>query len=253
MRSPRLAVGLIGLVVMVGGFAWAVTGLHAFGKENSKYGYYTAHHAVPQRQATNSVVVVAFDYRAFDTLGEEFILFVSVVGVVALLRAIRGEREEDVDRDVDPEQRRTSDATRWLGAALVGPITVLAAYVITHGQLTPGGGFPGGVILMAAIALAFVGGEWLLLAHLRKSAEWLELLESAGAAGFAMIGFGGLIAVGAFFENFLPYGSSGNLLSGGMIPLANVAVGLEVAGAILMVLYELLDQRLLASGGSRRS
>jgi multicomponent Na+:H+ antiporter subunit B len=240
-----MVVGAVGLVLVVGGFAWAVTGLHAFGKENSHYGYYTAHHAVPQRQTTNSVVAVAFDYRGFDTLGEEFILFISVVGVVALLRPTRGEQEEEAADEVSSEQRRTSEATRWLGAALFGPITILAAYIVTHGQLSPGGGFPGGVILMAALALVFLGGEWLILVHVRKSEQWIELLESAGAAGFAMIGFGGLIAVGAFFENFLPYGTSGNLLSGGMIPLANVAVGLEVAGATLMVLYELLHQRLL--------
>jgi multicomponent Na+:H+ antiporter subunit B len=244
-----MVVGAIGLVLLVGGFVWAITGLHAFGKESSQYGYYTAHHAVSERKTTNSVVAVAFDYRAFDTLGEEFILFVSVVGVVVLLRAARGEEEEQEEEEIGPEQRRASDATRWLGAALVGPITILAAYVMTHGQLTPGGGFPGGVILMAAIALVFIGGEWLILVRVRKSAGWIELLESAGAAGFAMIGFGGLIAVGAFFENFLPYGSSGSLLSGGMIPLANIAVGLEVAGATLMVLYELFDQRLLASAG----
>ena len=243
-----MVVGAVGLVVVVGGFVWALTGLHGFGAEISHYGHYTAHHSVPQRQATNSVVTVAFDYRALDTLGEEFILFISVVGVVVLLRAVRGEQEEQAEVEVPAEQRRTSDATRWLGAALVGPVTILAAYIITHGQLTPGGGFPGGVILMAAIVLVFVGGEWLILLHVRKSAKWIELLESLGAAGFAMIGFGGLIAVGAFFENFLPYGSSGNLLSGGIIPLANVAVGLEVAGAILMVVYELLDQRLIGSG-----
>lgn len=247
MKSPRAIVGGVGLILMIGVFVWAVTGLHAFGKENSRYGYYTAHHAVPQREATNSVVVVAFDYRGFDTLGEEFILFISVVGVVALLRRTRDEQEEEPAHDLGREQQLTSDATRWLGSALVGPMTIVAAYVITHGQLTPGGGFPGGVILMAAIALIFLGGEWLVLVRVRKSSTWIELLESAGAAGFALIGFGGLIAMGAFFKNFLPYGTSGSLLSGGTIPLANVAVGLEVAGATLMVVSELLDQRMLRS------
>jgi multicomponent Na+:H+ antiporter subunit B len=240
-------VGGIGLVLLIGALVWAVTGLHAFGKGISRYGSYTAHHAVPQREATNSVVVVAFDYRGFDTLGEEFILFISVVGVVALLRRTRDEQEEQPEQELGPEQRRSSDATRWLGAALVGPMTILGAYVITHGQLTPGGGFPGGVILMAAIALIFLGGEWLVLVRVRRSSTWIELVESSGAAGFAIIGFGGLIGLGAFFTNFLPYGSAGSLLSGGTIPLANIAVGLEVAGATLMVVSELLDQRMLRS------
>jgi multicomponent Na+:H+ antiporter subunit B len=238
-----MIVGLISLVFVVGGLAWAATGLHAFGKENSHYGYYTAHHAVPQRKATNSVVTVAFDYRAFDTLGEEFILFIAVIGVVVLLRELRGEREERPEQNLIQEQRRTSEAVRWLGSALVGAVAILAAYVITHGQLTPGGGFPGGVILMGAVAFLFLGGEWLILLRVRRSSTWIELLESSGAAGFAMIGFGGLIALGAFFVNFLPKGSSGSLLSGGTIPLANVAVGLEVDKDPLRVT---LDRRLPA-------
>src|SRR5207248_10146399 len=135
-----------------------------------------------------------------------------------------------------------SEATRWLGVALVGPLTILAAYVVTHGQLTPGGGFQGGVILMAAGAFVVLGGEYLLLLRLRRSATPLELADAAGAAGFAVIGLGGLIGTGVFFENFIAKGSAGSLLSGGMIPLANIAVGVEVAGALLMVLSELLDQ-----------
>ncbi len=242
-----MIVGSIGVVLMVGGFAWGTTGLYPFGHEHSRYGFYTAHHAVPQRETTNSVVAVAFDYRGFDTLGEEFILFISVVAVVVLLRTLRDEEEEGSEGDLVPEQRRASEAERWLGAALVGPVALLSAYVVTHGQLSPGGGFQGGVILMAAVAFVFLGGEWVILLRLRRASTWVELLESGGAAGFAMIGFGGLIGLGAFFANFIPFGTSGSLLSGGFIPLANVAVGFEVAGAILMIISELVDQRLLAS------
>ena len=45
--------------------------------------------------------------------------------------------------------------------------------------------------------------------------------------------------------NFLPLGTPGNLLSAGMIPLLNVAVGFEVAGAFTLVMSEFLDQALL--------
>jgi multicomponent Na+:H+ antiporter subunit B len=236
MRRPRMIVGAIGLLLVVGGFAWATTGLHPFGAEQSRYGFYTAHHAVPQRKTTNSVVAVAFDYRAFDTRGEEFILFISVVGVVVLLRTLRDEEDEGPEPKLIPEQRRTSESTRWLASGLAGLIAVLAAYIVTHGQLTPGGGFRGGVILMGAFAFVFLGGEWMILLRLRRSSSSVEMVEAAGAAGFAMIGFSGLIALGVFFANFIPFGSSGSLLSGGTIPLANLAVGLEVAGAALMVL-----------------
>ena len=61
-----------------------------------------------------------------------------------------------------------------------------------------------------------------------------------------VVGFGGLIAAGTFFQNFIDTGTSG-LFTGGIIPLANITVGLEVAGALLMVAAELLDQRLLST------
>lgn len=243
-----MIIGGLGLILVVAGLAWAGTGLHAFGKGQSRYGNKVAHSSVPQRGATNSVVVTAFDYRAFDTLGEEFILFISAVGVMVLLRAVRGDAGPR-RRMVEADQRRSSTSSRWLGAALVGPLIVLSAYVVIHGQLTPGGGFQGGVILTAAVAFVGLGGEYLLLLRLRRSATLPELADAAGAAGFAVIGFAGLVGTGVFFANFLPKGSQGSLLSGGMIPLANISVGIEVAGAVLMVLSELLDQRLM---GERR-
>jgi multicomponent Na+:H+ antiporter subunit B len=234
----------VGLVLLVGGFAWAVTDLPGFGHYHHRYGAYLAQHSVPQRAATNSVNVITFDYRGFDTLGEEFILFVAVVGVVVLLRRIRGEEEEG-DEGAGEEQPRASESLRWLGVASAAPIAVIGGYVVTHGQLTPGGGFQGGVILMAAITVVFVAGEFMLLLRLRARAQLLEMGEAVGAAGLGVLGFAGLIATGIFFKNFLPHGSRGELFSGGFLFIANLAVGIEVAGAILMVLSELLDQRLL--------
>jgi multicomponent Na+:H+ antiporter subunit B len=243
VRRGRAAVGAIGVVLVAAALVWASTGLPRFGSSESLYGRIVAHSAVPQRSATNSVVVTAFDYRGFDTLGEEFILFISVVGVTILLRGLRDERSSERRPSVTG---RGSEASRWLGAILVGAIAVLAAYVVTHGHLSPGGGFQGGVVLMAAVTATFVGGQYAVLLSMRRSATVMEIGDAIGAAGFAIIGFGGLIAAGAFFQNFIAKGHAG-LLTGGMIPLANIAVGIEVAGALLMVVAEMLDERLLSS------
>lgn len=243
----RLLTAAVGVALLVGGFAWAVTGLPAFGHYHHRYGAYVAQHSVPQRAATNSVNVITFDYRGFDTLGEEFILFVAVVGVVVLLRRIRDEEEES-NQELEDAQPLASESLRWLGVASAGPMAVLGAYVVTHGALTPGGGFQGGVILMAAVAVVFVGGEFMIMLRLRARAQLLEMGEALGAAGLAVLGFAGLIATGVFFENFIPHGTRGNLFTGGFLLIANVSVGIEVAGATLMVLSELLDQRLLRRG-----
>jgi multicomponent Na+:H+ antiporter subunit B len=245
MNRGREAAAALGLLLVVGGFAWGVTGVHAFGNYNFRYGAIVAKDAVPNRAATNSVVVTAFDYRAFDTLGEEFILFISVVGVVVLLRRLRGEEEDENELDIQQEHRG-SESVRWLGGALVAPVFVLGAYVVTHGALSPGGGFQGGVVLMSALASVFLGGEYVLIKRVRGVTSPLELLESIGAAAFAMLGFGGLIAGGAFFYNFINKGTAG-LLTGGFIPLANIFVGVEVACALLIISAELLYQRLVSA------
>ena len=125
-------------------------------------------------------------------------------------------------------------------------MALLAISIITHGTLTPGGGFQGGVVLMSAVAFTFLGGEYALVVRMRGSATAIEIVEAIGAGAFAMLGVGGLISSGIFFENFINKGQAG-LLTGGFIPLANIAVGAEVAAALLMVISELLYQRLLAS------
>lgn len=241
---PRLLFGLTGIVLVVAAMAWAGTGLPAFGHYNHAYGRVIARSSVPDRSGTNSVSITTFDYRGFDTLGEEFILFAAVVGVVVLLRRLREEQEdEDGDQEMRAEDVRASTAERWLGAASVGPVAVLGAYVVVHGQLTPGGGFQGGVILMGAATFLALGGESAMLLALRRSSTAIEMLEAAGAAAFTLVGFGGLVAGGVFFFNFISYGQAG-LLTAGVVPLDNVSVGCEVAGGLLIVTIELFDQRL---------
>jgi multicomponent Na+:H+ antiporter subunit B len=126
---------------------------------------------------------------------------------------------------------------------------VLGVYVTAHGHLTPGGGFQGGVVLAAALLAVYVAGTWLALRRVAPVSA-LELSEAVGAGAFVLVGVGGLLFAAAFLENFLPFGTKGDVLSGGMVPLANLAVGLEVAGAFGVILTELLDQIVLRRRGS---
>ncbi|HEX3512193.1 MAG TPA: MnhB domain-containing protein [Solirubrobacteraceae bacterium] len=236
------ALGLAALLVL------ALTGLPAFGEFNGAYAILINHVVVPQRHATDAVTAVNFDYRALDTMGEEFILFTSVVGLAVLLREQRGEHEHPSDRTAREHRfQGASYALRALTLVFVGPVVVLALYLDSHGALTPGGGFQGGVVGAAALLMVFLGGSYLTMRRLSPHAL-VELAESSGAAGYALVGLGGVVFAGVFFKNFLPYGTPGELLSAGTIPLSSMAVGLEVTGAFILLWSEFLDQALVVRG-----
>jgi len=228
--------------------AWGLAGLPSFGDFDGRYGQLLAHLTVPERHATSAVSVSTFDFRGLDTLGEEFILFTAAVGVLVLLRAQRA--GETVAAEPMRQRQPTAESLtlRSIASALAAPVLVLGAYVVTHGHLTPGGGFQGGVILMTAFLLVYLAGTHLHMRGVRPLSA-MEAAEGAGAAGFALIGVGGVVLAGAFLENFIGFGTVGNLISGGFIPLLNLSVGLEVMGALLVIVGELLDQRFLVRKG----
>jgi multicomponent Na+:H+ antiporter subunit B len=247
-RRPRLAVFGVGAVGFAALLVWGLAGLPSFGDFNGRYGQLLAHDTVPERKATSAIAVTTFDFRGVDTLGEEFILFAAAVGVLVLLRVQRSEEEVPAEPIGARRPTAASNSLRSVATALVGPVLVFGIYIVAHGHLTPGGGFQGGVVLMSAFLLVYLAGTHLNLG-LGRPIDGMEISEAFGAAGFALIGIGGIVLAGAFLENFIPFGTVGSLLSGGVIPLLNVSVGLEVMGAVLVVLGELLDQRMLTRRG----
>ena len=124
---------------------------------------------------------------------------------------------------------------------MCGIIFLYGIYIIMHGHLTPGGGFAGGTIIAGSFILLVIafGSEFLAL---KKEETGSSILESSAILVFLAIAAAGLLigGVGVFFVNFLPKGTVGNLISAGTIPLFNIAVGIEVAAALLTVFLALL-------------
>jgi multicomponent Na+:H+ antiporter subunit B len=217
-------------------FFLAARGLPSFGSEFHPYGDRAVAVATEKRATANVVSSVNFDQRAIDTLGEEFILFGSVIGTIVLLRPAPEERETGLRSG-----GRVLPTTRLAGYLLL-PVSILVGlYVIVHGQLSPGGGFQGGVVLATGWHLLYVAGRYTAL---RRAAPptVLEIAESVGAAAYAAIGVAGLVIGGGFLVNFLPTGTFNDLLSGGTVPLLNGAVGVAVAAAIVLLLSGFLEQ-----------
>jgi multicomponent Na+:H+ antiporter subunit B len=241
-RTTLFLVGALGLAVFV---LWGYSGLPDFGHYRGPYGDVLNDVSVPERHITDVVTAVNFDYRGFDTLGEEFVLFAAVIGVAILLRAQRDEEErEPLEFAFGRSAPRTSDAVRALAFGLVGPTVVTGVYIVAHGHLTPGGGFQGGVVLATALLLVYLAGEYSVL---RKAAplSLVEVCEAVGSGGFALIGLAGVVAGAAYLENVLPLGQVGHLNSAGTVPLINMSVGLEVAAGFVLILVEFLEQTLM--------
>jgi multicomponent Na+:H+ antiporter subunit B len=256
-RRARLAIFVVAAAALAAVLVHGLAGLPDFGDFHGVYGTLLSHLTVAQRKATDVITAITFDYRGMDTMGEEFILFAASVGLVVLLREQRGEHHDEAGPAPDDAGHRpeagarrptaTSPALIVVGRWLVGPVLVLGVYIVSHGQLTPGGGFQGGVVLACAVILVFVAGGRVAVAPIRPSGP-AEVLEAVGAGGYVAVGLGGLIAGERFLSNFLPLGSKGSLLSSGTIASLSVIVGLEVAGAITAIVSEFIDQRLLAGG-----
>jgi multicomponent Na+:H+ antiporter subunit B len=111
---------------------------------------------------------------------------------------------------------------------------------VTHGNLTPGGGFQGGVIITSAIALIYLAGDF---EYFKNYINHLivDATEGIGAAGFVILGLLGLFGGKAFLENVLPLGQQAQVLSGGTVFAISLTTGLEVASGFFLVFHTLLE------------
>ena len=113
----RLWIFVAGAAGLVAFLLWGLAGLPAFGHYPGPYGDIINRVAVAQTNATGVVSAVNFEYRGFDTLGEEFILFAAAAGIATVLRRLRGEhvittRRAGLDR-VAPPAPSSSLAGSW--------------------------------------------------------------------------------------------------------------------------------------------
>jgi multicomponent Na+:H+ antiporter subunit B len=228
---------VVGAPVCAGLAAALAAGIMAgprFGDFHGAYGRMLNTVAVPERHATNVVTSIVFDYRGVDTMGEEFILFASVVGVVLLLRDDREPAGSTADDDV------RSDAVRMFGVLMVGPVLVVGLWLAAFGLVTPGGGFQGGVVIAGAVVLLYVAVGYRQWRRLGRE-PLLDPFEGLAAAAYVAVGLAALVAGEPFLDNLLGNGETGTLVSGGSMSLLNWAVAIEVAAANLVLFTEFLE------------
>lgn len=125
-------------------------------------------------------------------------------------------------------------------ARLLFPFTFLfGVYVVVHGHLTPGGGFPGGVIIAASFIMLILA-YGIERVQQRIGFTRTEVLESIGGLTIAILGLFGILMGVAFLQNVFPLGELGQLFSGGSLPLLYLGVGVKVTAGILLIFYAML-------------
>jgi len=234
-RRVRMAVLAPALLGLAGLFAWAIDGLPAFGDYRGPYGYVLNRIVVPLRHSTNVVMGTTFDVRGIDTMGEEFILYASVLGVTLLLRD-----EAGAGRVERRSRRLRSDAVRLVGVVAVGGGLLVGLWLVAFGYITPGGGFPGGVVLAGAILVLYLVGSHRDYRPFRNE-HALDPFEGIGAGGYVVTGLAALASGMPFLANLFGYGRTGTLASAGSIGILNGAAGLAVTVAMLLLFAEFLE------------
>ncbi len=178
-------------------------------------------HGMEYTGAVNIVSGIILEYRAFDTLGESFVLFCAVTCVLLLLR--REDAALPAARDLTGDPVFSSAAR-----VLVPAVLVYGVYVLLNGHLSPGGGFSGGAVLGAGlIIVSSAFGEDV---SGRVITERVFKVVTTSALLFYCVGKSYTFFTGA---NGLPTGigngTPGDILSAGLILPLNVAVGMVVA------------------------
>ena len=147
-----------------------------------------------------------------------------------------------------PEQEGMTLIVKTIGRLVINFILLFGIYIILYGHITPGGGFPGGVIVATGYILLMLSfGRRIAL---RKFGDMTaSLLDNFGALAFLIVALLGFVG-GYFFLNFISQGTPFQLFSAGTLPLSNIAIGLKVSASLYGVFVALaIFGKVLVGGG----
>ncbi|MBT3757001.1 MAG: Na(+)/H(+) antiporter subunit B [Candidatus Cloacimonetes bacterium] len=220
IKRVFILLAILGLVLMFLPFLKDFDFHEELGVLSSKY----VEGSVNDLNTQNVVTAVIVTYRGLDTLGEVTVLFLATAGVGFLLRK----------KKTSEKSRKSSELLQTGSQFLFVLIVLTGVYIFTHGHLTPGGGFQGGVLITTAFLLLILADTNLKFNH-----RILLFVESFSGAFYVIIGLLGVLLIGmnSFLDpTILPIGNFGKLLSAGAIPLIYSLIGLKVGSELTTII-----------------
>ncbi len=178
--------------------------------------------SVNSLNSPNVVTSIVVTYRGLDTLGEVTVLFLATLGVGFLLQ----------NKKQKSQRRSVSENIRTTSSFLVSLIILLGVYIFSHGHLSPGGGFQGGVVIASGFLLLILSDLEFKISH-----AILRIVESISGVAYVFLGLVALIlTIGFLNPTILPLGEFGKLFSAGAIPLIYSLIGLKVGSELTNII-----------------
>lgn len=124
-------------------------------------------------------------------------------------------------------------------------------YVILHGHLSPGGGFQGGVLMVAAVLLIYFGhGYQTAVSTLHPG--FLRKTEGLAVTLYIALAMLGVVMGAQFCQNVaFENGNIGDLLSSGTISWMDEAVALNVLTGVAVLALSMLGVVLADEAGGK--
>jgi multicomponent Na+:H+ antiporter subunit B len=237
----RTVLFVVSAIAVLAVTIYGSSGLPQFGSFSGPYADWILRVATMERNAYNIPTAINFDYRAFDTLGEEFIFFTSVAGLMFMFSGVRGKTATHENPIEEEASNHRTGAIRWFTTGLAAFVAAMGMDLAAHGTLTPGGGFQGGAVFAGFAACLYLGVGMRALSKAANK-ELFDFLDALGALSFAALGVATAFAAGSFLKNALPLGQTGGLVSGGTIYLISCMVFVEIGAGFTVLIIQFLKQ-----------
>lgn len=141
-----------------------------------------------------------------------------------------------------PERAEALTVVTRTAIRLAAPVLAVTGLYLVAWGYSPGGGFPGGAVVLGILLLIYAAYGRRTIARVVRPGV-LETVEMGGAVLIVLTELLGLLLKGSFSANWLPLAEAGTILSGGVVQLFSVGELIEVATGLSIVVFALLGVR----------
>jgi multicomponent Na+:H+ antiporter subunit B len=158
----------------------------------------------------------------------------------------RTDRPETPDKEpvgtLGQETSHSMTVVTRTAARIAAPLLAIAGCYLCAWGYTPGGGFPGGAVILGVVLLLYAGYGYPRISKVVRPAV-VELIEIAGALVIVVTEVLGLVVKGSISQNWLPLAPVETIRAGGVTQVFSGSELIEVATGLVIAIFTLLGMR----------